>query len=184
MLAWFANHAETMCTLSVGVTRGQLQALQLNLSKWAAMAGLMCDSQDWWGCEALLAGLSQQAAAGVRPELLKLMQIPGMTAANARYIARKCNCLLHSHVHIVCVCVTCGQLQALQMPGTTAANARCIHWVTIAQLAFDGLVNACRDQNSDRVAGQHCQYITAFSQQQTFASQQHCLHVLHDQQSA
>lgn len=155
-----------MCTLSVGVTRGQLQALQLNLSKWAAMAGLMCDSQDWWGCEALLAGLSQQAAAGVRPELLKLMQIPGMTAANARYIARKCNCLLHSYVHTVGM--TRGQLQALQMHGITAANARCIRWVTIAQLAFDKLVNACRDQNSDRAAGQHSQYITACSQQQTF----------------
>jgi len=68
-----------------GVTRGQLQKLQTELSKWAAMAGLMCASLGWWQLEALLASLSQQAAAGVRPELLRLMDIPSMTAANARY---------------------------------------------------------------------------------------------------
>ena len=68
-----------------GVTRGQLQKLQTDLSKWAAMAGLMCASLGWWQLEALLASLSQQAAAGVRPELLRLMDIPSMTAANARY---------------------------------------------------------------------------------------------------
>ena len=48
------------------------------------MAGLMCASLGWWQPEALLASLSQQAAAGVRPELLGLMQVPCMTAANAR----------------------------------------------------------------------------------------------------
>ena len=69
-----------------GVTRGQLQKLQTDLSKWAAMAGLMCASLGWWQLEALLASLSQQAAAGVRPELLRLMDIPSMTAANARYV--------------------------------------------------------------------------------------------------
>ncbi len=68
-----------------GVTRGQLQKLQTDLSKWAGMAGLMCASLGWWQLEALLASLSQQAAAGVRPELLRLMDIPSMTAANARY---------------------------------------------------------------------------------------------------
>ncbi len=68
-----------------GVTRGQLQKLQTDLSKWASMAGLMCASLGWWQLEALLASLSQQAAAGVRPELLRLMDIPSMTAANARY---------------------------------------------------------------------------------------------------
>ncbi|KAL0029501.1 hypothetical protein WJX77_012503 [Trebouxia sp. C0004] len=67
-----------------GVTRGQLQKLQTDLSKWAGMAGLMCASLGWWQLEALLASLSQQAAAGVRPELLRLMEIPSMTAANAR----------------------------------------------------------------------------------------------------
>ena len=68
------------------MTRGQLQKLQTDLSKWAAMTGLMCASLGWWQLEALLASLAQQAAAGVRPELLKLMQIPSMTAANARCV--------------------------------------------------------------------------------------------------
>ena len=66
-----------------GVSRGQLQKLQTDLSKWAGMAGLMCASLGWWQLEALLASLSQRAAAGVRPELLRL-DIPSMTAANAR----------------------------------------------------------------------------------------------------
>ena len=70
--------------LCSGVSRGQLQKLQTDLSKWAAMAGLMCASLGWWQLEALLASLSQQAAAGVLPELLRLMQMPSMTAANAR----------------------------------------------------------------------------------------------------
>lgn len=67
-----------------GVTRGQLQKLQTDLSKWAAMSALMCASLGWWQLEALLASLSQQAAAGVRPELLRLMEVPQMTAAHAR----------------------------------------------------------------------------------------------------
>jgi len=67
------------------VTRGQLQKLQTDLSKWAGMAGLMCASLGWWQLEALLASLSQQAAAGVRPELLRLVDILSMPAANARY---------------------------------------------------------------------------------------------------
>lgn len=67
-----------------GVTRGELQSLQLKLSKWAAMAGVMSSSCNWWMYESMLARLAQQAAAGVRHELLKLMQIPSMTAANAR----------------------------------------------------------------------------------------------------
>ncbi len=49
------------------------------------MAGLMCASLGWWQLEALLASLSQQAAAGVRPELLRLVDILSMPAANARY---------------------------------------------------------------------------------------------------
>ena len=81
---------KSICLIA-GVTRGQLQGLQLKLSKWAAMAGLMCNSRQWWMYEAMLAQLSQQAAAGVRPELLKLMNIPDMTATNARYF------LLHDH---------------------------------------------------------------------------------------
>lgn len=57
------------------MSRGQLQKLQSDLSKWAAMAALICAAAGWSNIEALLAQLSQQAAAGVRPELLKLMQV-------------------------------------------------------------------------------------------------------------
>jgi hypothetical protein len=39
------------------------------------MAAMLCQSAGWWQLEALLGSLSQQAAAGARPELLKLMQV-------------------------------------------------------------------------------------------------------------
>lgn len=103
MLSPVQGKQNSMC-LSVGVSRGQLQSLQLNLSKWAAMASLMCNSRQWWMYEALLADLSQQAAAGVRPELLKLMNIPSMTAANARSglaPGMGCCCILCVHDEIM-----------------------------------------------------------------------------------
>ncbi len=50
---------------------------QGDLAKWAGMAAMLCQSAGWWQLEALLGSLSQQAAAGVRPELLKLMQVGG-----------------------------------------------------------------------------------------------------------
>ncbi|GLI65409.1 hypothetical protein VaNZ11_008967 [Volvox africanus] len=67
-----------------GISRGQLQKLQTDLSKWAGMAAVMAGSCGWWALQALLEGLSQQAAAGARPELLPLMVLPSMTGARAR----------------------------------------------------------------------------------------------------
>ncbi|GIM04240.1 hypothetical protein Vretimale_8780 [Volvox reticuliferus] len=67
-----------------GISRGQLQKLQSDLSKWAGMAAVMASSCGWWALQALMEGLSQQAAAGARPELLPLMGLPGMTGARAR----------------------------------------------------------------------------------------------------
>ncbi|KXZ49542.1 hypothetical protein GPECTOR_20g396 [Gonium pectorale] len=67
-----------------GISRGQLQKLQGDLSKWAGMAAVMAGSCGWWALQALLDGLSQQAAAGTRPELLPLMVLPGITGAQAR----------------------------------------------------------------------------------------------------
>ena len=51
------------------------QLLQSDLCKWSAMPSIICASAGWSSIEALLAQLSQQAAAGVRPELLKLMEV-------------------------------------------------------------------------------------------------------------
>ncbi|GIL55845.1 hypothetical protein Vafri_11347, partial [Volvox africanus] len=67
-----------------GISRGHLQKLQSDLSKWAGMAAVMAGSCGWWALQALLEGLSQQAAAGARPELLPLMVLPSMTGARAR----------------------------------------------------------------------------------------------------
>ncbi|GAX85126.1 hypothetical protein CEUSTIGMA_g12546.t1 [Chlamydomonas eustigma] len=38
----------------------------------------------WWQLSEIMMSLSQQAAAGVKPELMTLMQVPGMTGARAR----------------------------------------------------------------------------------------------------
>ncbi|KAK9815292.1 hypothetical protein WJX72_001157 [[Myrmecia] bisecta] len=81
--AWEAAQQWAYITQN-GVSAGQLQKLQSDVSKWAAMAGLLCASAGWWLLELELMNLSQQAACGVRPELIKLMQIPEMTAPNAR----------------------------------------------------------------------------------------------------
>jgi hypothetical protein len=48
------------------------------------MASVLAAAAGWWQLEQLLGSLSQQAAAGVRPELLPLMAVPGMTGAHAR----------------------------------------------------------------------------------------------------
>lgn len=58
-----------------GFTRGQLQHIQLDVSKVAAMAGLLAEKAGWWQLEVMLSLLAQQAAAGVKPELLPLMQV-------------------------------------------------------------------------------------------------------------
>jgi len=39
------------------------------------MASLLCAEAGWWQLELLLSALSQQAAAGVRPELFGLMEV-------------------------------------------------------------------------------------------------------------
>jgi hypothetical protein len=58
-----------------GITRGQMQQWQAEVSKTAAMAALLASNAGWWQLETLLAPLSAQAAAGVRPELLPLMEV-------------------------------------------------------------------------------------------------------------
>uniref|UniRef100_A0A383VNY9 DNA-directed DNA polymerase n=1 Tax=Tetradesmus obliquus TaxID=3088 RepID=A0A383VNY9_TETOB len=66
-----------------GITRGQMQQWQAEVSKTAAMAALLASNAGWWQLEALLAPLSAQAAAGVRPELLPLMEVSGMQPSHA-----------------------------------------------------------------------------------------------------
>ncbi|KAF6260432.1 hypothetical protein COO60DRAFT_891418 [Scenedesmus sp. NREL 46B-D3] len=66
-----------------GITRGQMQQWQTEISKTAAMAALLASTAGWWQLETLLAPLSAQAAAGVRPELLPLMEVSGMQPSHA-----------------------------------------------------------------------------------------------------
>lgn len=71
-----------------GITRGTLQRLQGDLSKRAAMGGLLAAEAGWWGLELLLSGLAAQAAAGVRPELFGLMEVSGFLHNGMRGIWR------------------------------------------------------------------------------------------------
>ena len=76
----------------VGISRGQMQHWQVELSKTAAMAALLAGNAGWWQLQALLSALSAQAAAGAKPCLLPLMQV--------RADARACGqggrkCMLH-----------------------------------------------------------------------------------------
>ena len=67
-----------------GFPSGEIQKLQKELANWAGMAAVVCSSAGWWHLETVMSNLAQQAAAGVRSELLPLMQIPLMTGARAR----------------------------------------------------------------------------------------------------
>lgn len=70
-----AAHKVAMCSLcTAGFTQGQLQKLQLDVAKWAGLACTLSRAAGWWELETCLGRLSQQAEAGVHPELLPLMQ--------------------------------------------------------------------------------------------------------------
>lgn len=49
--------------------------MRKDLAQQAGMAAALCQSAGWWQLELLLAALAQQAAAGARPELLRLMKV-------------------------------------------------------------------------------------------------------------
>ncbi|KAK9835774.1 hypothetical protein WJX74_007629 [Apatococcus lobatus] len=71
---------------AAGVSRGELQKLQAELAQLAAMAALMCASAGWWMAEVPFTQLSQSAAAGVRPDLIELSQVPGIRPDEARIL--------------------------------------------------------------------------------------------------
>lgn len=73
-----------------GISRGQLQKMQGDLSKWAGMASSLCAAAGWWQLEAAMGTLAQQAAAGVRPELLPLMQVRCRTGGRALSAGTAC----------------------------------------------------------------------------------------------
>ncbi len=39
------------------------------------MASQLCNSAGWWHLEVLMTSLSEQASAGARPELFRLLQV-------------------------------------------------------------------------------------------------------------
>lgn len=67
-----------------GFTRGHLQRLQGDAAKAMAMASMLCESAGWWPLATVLSQHAATVAAGVRPELVPLMAVPGMTAGKAR----------------------------------------------------------------------------------------------------
>jgi hypothetical protein len=77
-----------------------MQQWQTEISKTAAMAALLASNAGWWQLETLLAPLSAQAAAGVRPELLPLMEVsacctasPALQAVSSRFSFSICSWL-------------------------------------------------------------------------------------------
>ena len=58
-----------------GISRGAMQRIQSQVSKWAGMAAQLCASAGWWQMETMMSSLSEQADVGARPELLKLMTV-------------------------------------------------------------------------------------------------------------
>jgi len=52
-----------------------MQSWQVEVSKTAAMAALLANNAGWWQLETLLGPLAAEAAAGVKPQLLLLMQV-------------------------------------------------------------------------------------------------------------
>uniref|UniRef100_A0A6U9QKR8 Uncharacterized protein n=1 Tax=Picocystis salinarum TaxID=88271 RepID=A0A6U9QKR8_9CHLO len=67
-----------------GVSRGSLQRFQQDSATLLAMAASMAGAAGWWLLESHLSGLRERLAAGVRPELVDLMRIEGMTGDIAR----------------------------------------------------------------------------------------------------
>lgn len=67
-----------------GVSRGALQRFQQDSATLLAMAASMAGASGWWLLESHLSGMREQLAAGVRPELVDLMRIEGMTGDIAR----------------------------------------------------------------------------------------------------
>ena len=58
-----------------GFTRGQLQNWQTDLSKRAGMATILAEMAGFWQLGVCLTSISAQLAAGVKPELLPLMEV-------------------------------------------------------------------------------------------------------------
>eukprot|EP00201_Polytomella_parva_P024634 CAMPEP_0175046344 /NCGR_PEP_ID=MMETSP0052_2-20121109/4981_1 /TAXON_ID=51329 ORGANISM="Polytomella parva, Strain SAG 63-3" /NCGR_SAMPLE_ID=MMETSP0052_2 /ASSEMBLY_ACC=CAM_ASM_000194 /LENGTH=129 /DNA_ID=CAMNT_0016310085 /DNA_START=16 /DNA_END=401 /DNA_ORIENTATION=- len=61
-----------------GISRGQIQRMQSDLSKRAGMAAAMAAAvgDSWWMVHQLLVELAAQAAAGARTDLAPLMKMP------------------------------------------------------------------------------------------------------------
>jgi POLQ-like helicase len=67
-----------------GINRGQVQALMKAASIFSASIATFCASMDWFALEAVLVAYVKRLGYGVRPDLIPLMDIPGVTAPRAR----------------------------------------------------------------------------------------------------
>eukprot|EP00899_Mesostigma_viride_P021921 jgi/Mesvir1/29730/Mv00959-RA.1 len=71
------------------LTRGTLQSLQEDASKYAVMVTSMCHAAGWGYLEALVSIFQGRLQAGVKRELLPLMKVPGLSARHARALYDK-----------------------------------------------------------------------------------------------
>lgn len=66
------------------VNRGQIQALMKNAAMFSASICSFCSAMQWYSLEAVLASFVKRLGYGVRPDLVPLMEIKGVTPARAR----------------------------------------------------------------------------------------------------
>lgn len=86
-----------------GLTAGQLQRMQADMAKWAALAGAMAGAAHWDDMETLLSMLAQQAAAGARADLLPLMQVGDGRSKSYHETAFKCAERSYTTVYGICI---------------------------------------------------------------------------------
>eukprot|EP00854_Cymbomonas_tetramitiformis_P005439 gene5439-6594_t len=68
------------------VPRGSIQGLQERAARFAGQVAAFCEQMGWWDMEGLIARLQNRISAGARPEIVSLMDIPGVKAHRARVL--------------------------------------------------------------------------------------------------
>jgi hypothetical protein len=68
------------------INRGQAQTLLKSASMFSSSMTSFCNAMGWFSLEAVMASFVKRLGFGVKPDILPLMEIKGMTAGRARAI--------------------------------------------------------------------------------------------------